>query len=528
MPEESPDSNGEAIDNPLEHERPVKALLRLTETAAFLRSTDGRFYARVQVGGRPEIYALRSPAFRAWLIDQLFPKLCGEVASDWSIRRALAKLEATARFEGGTPSIFTRVGHEGDEYGDGSACYLDLADAAGRAIRIGSEGWSVVDNPPVHFRRRHGHLPLPMPSRGGSIELLRPYVNVSDDDFRLLVVWLAAALRPVGPYPILVLYAEHGAAKTTTANVLRLLIDPRAGHLPGQPRNTRALMVSAANRWVLAYDNITAIPDWLSDGLCLLATGGTFEGHASSASDEESVIHAQRPLILTGIEEFVARADLGDRCVFLNLPPITTSTRRLESEFWASFQKDYPRILGALLDAVAGGLRELPSVRLTELPRMADFAVFAEAVGRALGWPADSVLSDYNDNRRDAALTYLEDSPLTDILLELAPHKLDWVRTASDLLAELTAWAGKRVTASPRWPKSPLALSRELRRIAPQMRMHGVSITFLRTPEKRFIEIISTKPPIPEESHVSVSGIESCSDELIHGDPDAAQIHATA
>jgi len=51
--------------------------------------------------------------------------------------------------------------------------------------------------------------------------------------------------------------------------------------------------------------------------------------------------------------------------------------------------------------------------------------------------------------------------------------------------------------------------------------MHGVSITFLRTPEKRFIQIISTKPPIPEESHVRVGATEGCSDELIHGDPDA-------
>jgi len=170
----NPRSNGEPVNNNLlERERPVKALLRLTETAAFLRSTDGRFYARVQVRGRPEIYALGSPAFRAWLIDQYFT-ICNYVASDWSIRRALSKLEATARFEGGTPSIFTRVGHEGDDYGDGSACYLDLADPAGRAIRIGSEGWSVVEDPPVHFRHRHGHLPLPMPIRGGSIELLRP------------------------------------------------------------------------------------------------------------------------------------------------------------------------------------------------------------------------------------------------------------------------------------------------------------------------------------------------------------------
>jgi len=58
--------------------------------------------------------------------------------------------------------------------------------------------------------------------------------------------------------------------------------------------------------------------------------------------------------------------------------------------------------------------------------------------------------------------------------------------------------------------------------------MHGVSIMFLKTPEKRFIEIISTKPPIPEEPHVSVGGIESCPHGLIHGDADPAQIHATA
>jgi len=98
-----------------------------------------------------------------------------------------------------------------------------------------------------------------------------------------------------------------------------------------------------------------------------------------------------------------------------------------------------------------------------------------------------------------------------------------------DRFAELTTWAGKRVTALAGWPKTPRSLATHLRRIAPQMRMHGVSITFLRTSEKRFIEIMSTKPPIPEESpHVSASGIERCSDDLIHGDPDAAQIHATA
>jgi len=65
----NPRSNDAVIENPLPDEGPVDRLMRLTANAGFLRSTDGRFYAQVSVGSRTEVYALRSAAFRAWLID---------------------------------------------------------------------------------------------------------------------------------------------------------------------------------------------------------------------------------------------------------------------------------------------------------------------------------------------------------------------------------------------------------------------------------------------------------------------------
>ena len=91
---------------------PVKELLRLTENAVLLRSPDGCFYAHVSVGGRSETYPIRSAAFRDWLIAGYF-RAWGELPSDWSLRRVRGALEATARFDGGTPSIFVRVGHDG-------------------------------------------------------------------------------------------------------------------------------------------------------------------------------------------------------------------------------------------------------------------------------------------------------------------------------------------------------------------------------------------------------------------------------
>ena len=194
--------------------------------------------------------------------------------------RVVGVLEARARFDGGTPSVFIRVGR--DRLGNDPAYYLDLGDPSGRAIRIRPEGWFAVDRPDVHFRRPEGLLALPMPSHEGSIDLLRPYVNLTDADFRLMVAWLTAALRPVGPYPILVLYGEQGSAKSTLAKILRLLIDPQACPLLAEPRSTRDLMVTAVNGWLLAYDNISALPDWLSDSLCRLVFGGGFAAARSS------------------------------------------------------------------------------------------------------------------------------------------------------------------------------------------------------------------------------------------------------
>jgi hypothetical protein len=464
-------------------------------------------------GSRREIYALRSTAFRDWLINGFY-RARGEIPSDWSLRRILMAVEAAARFEGGAPSVFVRVGHDGngnangdsdgcdngDDKDDGNsnsgagadAClptYLDLADPAGHVIQVGPGCWSIISEPTVCFRRPDGHARLPLPARGGSLDLLRPYVNLNDRDFRLLIVWMAAALRPLGPYPVLALYGQPGAAKTTLARLVRRLIDPQAAPLLAEPRNTRDLLTSATSGWLLALDNVRVIPPWMSDTLCMLATGGALAARVPFSTGERFLIHAQRPVVLNGIEEFIVRPDLVDRSIILDLPPIPPSKRRCEHDFWRAFKADYPRILGALLDAVAGGLRELPSVRLEESPRMADFARFAEAVGRGLGWPAKTALDAYSDNRRVATASQLDESPLAAFLLDLNPEQLfDYVGRMSDLLPDLTMLAQEKAE-SPRWPKTPELLSKELRRLAPHLADNGLLVSFSRRYGGRVVRI---------------------------------------
>ena len=196
---------GQSGEKP-ERQSSVRVLTRLASSARLFRSADGHFCAQVRVGDRLEIYGLRSAGFRDWLIDGYMIDQ-PEPPSNWAIRRVVGMLEARARFTSGMPEVYVRVGQGGD--GADSPYFLDLGDPSGRAVAIRDQGWSVVDKPDVFFRRPDGLLPLPVPARGGSIDLLRSYVNLTEPDFRLMIAWLTAAMRPVGPYPVLVLNGEQ-------------------------------------------------------------------------------------------------------------------------------------------------------------------------------------------------------------------------------------------------------------------------------------------------------------------------------
>ena len=196
-------------------------------------------------------------------------------------------------------------------------------------------------------------------------------------------------------------------------------------------------------------------------------------------------------MILVGIDDFVVRGDLRDRSVFLHLSSIPATSRRTERTFWPAFRADYPRILGGVLDAIVGGLRELPSVDLKELPRMADYAEWGEATSRGLGWGAGTFVSTYDDNRKEATEVMLEDSPLAAILLTYARGESTGpARHWSSFKRCRRRWA-KRPLPAPAGPRRSTAFGTELRRIAPQLRLHGLSINCERRGGERIVTLRS-------------------------------------
>jgi hypothetical protein len=449
----------------------------LTQIAAcgeLFHTATGTAFADVLVDGHRETWPIRSKRFRGWLRRRYY-EATGGALSGHAISSELDLLEARAQFDAPERHVHIRLaGHKGH-------IYLDLADEHWRAVEIGPDGWRVNKSPPVRFRRPAGMLPLPVPERGGSIEVLKPFLNLSSrSDFVLVVAWLLATLRPGGPYPLLAISGEQGSAKTVLSKMLKALVDPNAAPVRALPREERELMIAANNGYLLSFDNLSGLPAWLSDALCRLASGGSFAVRQLYTDDEEVLFQASRPLLVNGIEDVISRADLADRGIFLTLAPIGEQQRRSEAELWREFDLAQPLILGALLDAAVRGLQTLPDIRLTSLPRMADFALWATACEPAL-WPAGAFARGYDANRRAAVEGIIEADPVAVCVRALMAERDSWAGTASDFLRAASAFAGNNGS---NWPKNPGALAGRLRRAQTFLRVLGINMPCADVPSR--------------------------------------------
>jgi hypothetical protein len=445
-------------------------LLKLATNARFFHASDGTGFADLIIDGHRETWPVRSKRFRSWLRQQYYERTW-DAPSPAALNLALNVLEAQAQFDGPLRKVAVRVAEE-----DGSI-YLDLADEFWRCVEVTPDGWRIAEDPPARFRRTAGMQPLPVPVRGGSIDSLASFLNLSsENDFVLLVAWLLAAVRACGPYPVLGVAGEQGSAKTVLSKLLRTLIDPSVALVRALPRNERELFIAASNGHVLAFDNLSSLPGWLSDSFCQLTSGGAFSTRRLFSDQDEALFSAARPVILNGIEDIITRPDLADRAILLMLPPIPEQRRRSENALWREFDLARPQILGAFLDAAAHGLRTLPGVHLKHLPRMADFALWTTACESKFQ-PAGTVERAYLNNRREAIEKIIDADPVAARVREIMVERVQWTGSASDLLQ--AGMNGSAATsARPGWPNSPRALAGRLRRAQTFLRTVGIEIVF--------------------------------------------------
>lgn len=350
---------------------------------------------------------------------------------------------------------------------------LDLGDMTGRAVVISTTCWRVVDGPPVLFKRTALTGAMPEPVRGGRLDVLWDAINVGERYRPLLAAVLVAALMPDIPHPAVLFTGEQGTGKSTTTKRLASIIDPSPAQLRKAPRDADTATTAAAGSWMPALDNLSSMPDWLSDSICRWCTGDGDVRRRLYTDGDLHVFSFRRVPILNGIDLGALRGDLADRTVHLVLERIPDDKRRDDAEMAQEWQRAWPQILGAVLDLAVKVLGTLPNVHLDERPRMADFAKIIAAVDMILGTEG---LKTYLNLRTELA----EDAATSDPLLVAIAENIiaEWSGTSAELLAAVEPQVEKW-KAPKDWPGTARALTGQMRRHARTLRRLGWTVAEL-------------------------------------------------
>lgn len=261
------------------------------------------------------------------------------------------------------------------------------------------------------------------------------------------------------------------------------MIDPNTNLISARPKNEEDLMLIASCNHALAIDNLSGININVSDTLCGISTG-TASSKRKLFSDMDIIsIKAKHPIILNGIDDIATRGDLASRSLVINLPRL--KTQKDERQVKQAFSQDYPYIFGALLSKLSTALNNIDTVKISNPPRMLDFAKWAVASEST----QDEFINAYQHNINQATYNAIEVSTFANTIYTLISKVGKWSGTATQLLVVLDSKVSDRVRTSRNWVDSPEKVSKQLKRFQSLFRKVGIVISKAKLDGQRIITI---------------------------------------
>lgn len=449
-------------------------LIKLASDAEFFLNKIEEAYAAVEINEHTEVIRVRSKKFKLWLQKLYFENTRKAPSSD-ALNQALGIIEMMATFSDNERKLERRVSkHEGD-------FYYDLADSKFRAVKITKDACTIENNPPILFIRNKNMKAQVEPDLSVDIKELTELVNKhfrfkKEEDTILYTVYFVTCFIADIPHPILVLYGEKGAAKSTTMRMTRSLVDPAIRDLLTMPTSTSDLALTLSNNYMPSFDNIDTVSAEKSDMLCMAATGGGFAKRTLYTDDDETILSFKRCVTINGINIVTNRPDLLDRATLLELERIREVERKTEKQVWNEFNEDKAKILGAALMTVSKAMEIYPTVKLDRLGRMADFTIWGYAVAQALGIGGEKFLKVYLNNQNRANDEAISSNPVAAAIVSMMKMHRKWSGSVTSLLKELEKIAEEEKinTKMRAWPKASHVLSKRLKEVKSNLEQVGI------------------------------------------------------
>jgi hypothetical protein len=364
--------------------------LFLEQNPTVFRDQMDEGYSFLSIDGKNVLMKCESGKFSKYL-GRLYWKETGKAIGNEAIQKVTRLISANAEYGDVKYKLFNRVGKLGDSF------WYDLGD--GGCVETTRAGWNIVRDIPILFKSHHHQNVQIAPSiENANLRLILVHIRIKRNDQQILfLVWLVAAFVPGIPHPILALYGEKGASKSTTMRLARELIDPSKASLLTLP-GAGELVQQLSHHYAPCYDNVTTLGKGVSDILCRAVTGAGSSKRKLFSDDDDVIYQYRRVMSVNGINNAIQKPDLLDRSILIELARIPKKERKTEAKLNKAFEKDKPIILAGIFDALSKGMALIENVKLEEFPRMADFAEWGCAIAEAIGVGQDAFIEAYNAN----------------------------------------------------------------------------------------------------------------------------------
>jgi len=470
--------------------------------ADLLRDEHGTAFVALKKGDSKAVFPLRGRDFKNCLHKLLWDEW-GEASNSEATTTALNTLEAMA-LDKPQYTLHNRVA-----WGNDGELYYDPARNDWQIIKISAEGWEWVPHNTPIFRRYKHMDPQVNPDSGAgpeeAKELLK-HLRVGNGEGVLYMALVASFFIPDIPHPIPIVAGPSGVAKSTTQEMTRKVIDPSSMKTLTLPKNKEELVQALQHNYIAMFDNVTRLSREQSDTLCRAVTGTGVSKRELYTDDDDFIYSFIRCVGTNGLNVSATFPDFLDRAIIFYLEKIPVTQKVEKRTVWEKFAGSLPKIVGGLLTAVAKALSLVEGVREElkgKLPRMADFAVWGEALARAMGYEPMEFHEAYNEKIRQQNREVITGDIIGEIILSWIDKqpKNTWEGSPSALLKELTEEAKEAGLSEKQkgFPQAPNSLSRKLNELKTNLEEEGVVIEKAREGKKRKrqLKIYKEDPHLP-------------------------------
>lgn len=376
--------------------------------------------------------------------------------------------------------------------------YVDLCRSDWKILEISKEEIKIIDSEDIIFER-FNHMKEIKPILNANIEDINLYAKnfeLSQEDILMSKIELITSFLPHIPRTIDQTSASMGSGKSVFTKQMRSICDPSQLEVLIFPENEQELLLQARQNAFIPYDNMRFINHRMSDLMCSIATGVSFSKRKLYTDSESIIEKLMRKIVLNGINRTGNNSDFGDRSVELKLKRIKPSKRKSESELRKDFEIDKPKIQGACFKIIQEAIKIIDTIKINELPRMADYCIWGEAISRVLGNEKGYFVKIYFEKINNLSDEILETNDIAKALLIFANQKQNWEGTTTDLFREINKIATNVLFIDIRldktWIKNSVVLGKKINEFEPLLETKGVLISRKKTNGMRLIKIVSS------------------------------------